>query len=125
LKPKFIILKKTNKVKHSLAGPPLEDIDRRSKEEYEIHKNFKYARMFPKRQFHLQLKKKNTKKLDFLLSPNPKYNGKGSRNLAVNARHTLSDFKLTRKTKSKMRDFSRMATQTSKLSLEVSPLNKY
>lgn len=73
IEDKIINLEKNKQFKQSLAGPPLDQKKERSKEQYEIHKKFKYARMFPKRQFHLQLKKKNIKKADIILSANNRY----------------------------------------------------
>jgi CRP-like cAMP-binding protein len=52
-------LAENKKLKQSIAGPIERNNEERSKEQYELHKKFSHAGKFPKRKFHVQLKKRN------------------------------------------------------------------
>lgn len=52
-------LAENKKFKQSIGGPIEKQNEERSKEQYELHKNFSHAGKFPKRKFHIQLKKRN------------------------------------------------------------------
>lgn len=55
IKSKIKIFTENKKIQHDIAGPPESNGDK-TKELFEIYKNFSHARKFPKRQFYLQLK---------------------------------------------------------------------
>jgi len=79
-------LVETKNFKQSIAGPKINKYEERSKEQFELHKNFSHAGKYQKKQFHLQIKKRNTDQGNLEI-------------LNKLSKHQFSDFKLLKKRK--------------------------
>ncbi|CAI2385661.1 unnamed protein product [Moneuplotes crassus] len=102
IKNKIFNLKNDKKIKQTLAGgAPLNLGERRSQEEYELSRNFKYAKILPKKQFKLQLIKKKNKNTDVISAATDRYSKIPRKNgqFLQSPKQAFSDFKLRKKRK--------------------------